>query len=132
VAKTLTSPWFANAILAVPLLPRFAPPSTILSSLGKTSSHSFYSRPSAFICSSFAFAPSVRQFSQSSNAMARSKVFFDLSWEGPVLDQNFRPTGQVKGEQQLPLIHYILIFSRYRLMFNQGLTCCRTNRPYQL
>ena len=35
-----------------------------------------------------------------------SKVYFDVTWQGPVLDANYRPTGKVEGEQSsahLPL-----------------------------
>ena len=32
--------------------------------------------------------------------------FFDVTWEGPVLDTNGRPTAQVKSEYHLPR-HFI-------------------------
>ena len=29
------------------------------------------------------------------------KVFFDISWQGPVLDANSRPTKEIKGKTSL-------------------------------
>ncbi|KAK3905752.1 peptidyl-prolyl cis-trans isomerase [Staphylotrichum tortipilum] len=40
---------------------------------------------------------SIRAFSASSANM--SQVFFDLEWEGPVLDDNFKKTGEKKVQQ---------------------------------
>ena len=39
--------------------------------------------------------PSLRQFSTSNPIMA-IKTYFDLTWEGPVLDANNRATSEVK------------------------------------
>lgn len=107
LAQRTTSSWLfldilphrgslTNIIQKVPLLPQFAPPSTnLLASLAKHSS-----RPSPFVKSAFFVASSIRQFSQTPFNM--TSVYFDMSWEGPVLDDSFRPTGQVK-RKQLPL-----------------------------
>lgn len=52
---------------------------------------------SSFI--SLPFAATTKQFSTTTNTMAdiKSRVFFDCTWTGPVLDQNYRATGEVKG-----------------------------------
>lgn len=44
--------------------------------------------------------PSHRTFSTSPANMT-VKVFFDVSWQGPVLDSNSRPTKEIKGETTL-------------------------------
>ena len=46
--------------------------------------------------------PSTRSFSTSPPNMA-IKTYFDVSWHGPVLDANSRPTKEVKGE--ITLLH---------------------------
>ena len=45
-----------------------------------------------------------RKFSSKPTRMAspldnyQTKVYFDVTWQGPVLDSSFRPTGKVQGE----------------------------------
>ena len=78
----------------MPLL-RSAPPS-LFSTL---SSSSFRSHPlqSSFIHRVPSAKPiSIRQFHQTPSIM--TQVYFDMSWEGPVLDNEDRPTREVKGK----------------------------------
>lgn len=62
--------------------------------------------------------PSIKQFSTSSAKMTISP-YFDVSWHGPVLDANGKPTSDVKGETKyLTFLFSSFLFMLSILMFS--------------
>ena len=71
-------------MLGLPLTPRLLTRNTILR------------QPFGYTAQS-----SIRLFSTSPANMT-IKTYFDVAWQGPVLDANSKPTRDVQGELQLP------------------------------
>ena len=67
---------------------------------------------------------SIKHFSTSQAAMA-IKTYFDVSWQGPVLDNHGRPTKEIKGKINCPTFANIrLLLIAIPLTASQFLSLC--------